>query len=441
MHNTKHIHFTCAAYGYIITFGLYFVRFSLRNTHYFQERATVTEMSMNSTAAAEIKTAAKAKSGFKAWKAVVFLICFVAFFALFAVPMGLSNMMDTMMNTAYRLLMDTTLYLMAIAVIVGALSAVLTEFGVVELINHVLSPLMRPLYGMPGAAALGIVTTYMSDNPAILTLADDPKYRRYFKAYQIPALTNLGTSFGMGLIVTTFIIGLGTAGGEHVGLAALCGNLGAICGSILATRLMLRHTAKAMSREAEAEPIDPAEQTSEPTEGKGNGLMRFLNAVMDGGKKGVDMGLGIIPGVLVICTIVMMLTNGPSETGAYTGAAYEGIPVLPWIAEKLDFILHPLFGFSSSAGLSVPVTALGSAGAALGLIPGLLQSGMANTNDIAVFTAMCMCWSGYLSTHVSMMELLHSTRFTAKAILYHTISGLFAGVVANWLFKLLMLIV
>ena len=204
---------------------------------------------------------------------------------------------------------------------------------------------------------------------------------------------------------------------------------------------MLRHTAKAMGREAEAEPIDPAEQTSEPTEGKGNGLMRFLNAVMDGGKKGVDMGLGIIPGVLVICTIVMMLTNGPSETGAYTGAAYEGIPVFPWIAEKLDFILHPLFGFSSSAGLSVPVTALGSAGAALGLIPGLLQSGMANTNDIAVFTAMCMCWSGYLSTHVSMMELLHSTRFTAKAILYHTISGLFAGVVANWLFKLLMLIV
>ena len=66
---------------------------------------------------------------------------------------------------------------------------------------------------------------------------------------------------------------------------------------------------------------------------------------------------------------------------------------------------------------------------------------MASTNDIAVFTAMCMCWSGYLSTHVSMMELLHSTRFTAKAILYHTISGLFAGVVANWLFKLLMLIV
>ena len=283
----------------------------------------------------------------------------------------------------------------------------------------------------------------MSDDPAILTLADDPKYRRYFKAYQIPALTNLGTSFGMGLIVTTFIIGLGTAGGEHVGLAALCGQSG---------RDMRQHTGNAPYAPPHGKGNGPrggggayrprGSKPSEPTEGKGNGLMRFLNAVMDGGKKGVDMGLGTIPGVLVICTIVMMLTNGPSETGAYTGAAYEGIPVLPWIAEKLDFILHPLFRLLlKRRTMSVPVTALGSAGAALGLIPGLLQSGMANTNDIAVFTAMCMCWSGYLSTHVSMMELLHSTRFTAKAILYHTISGLFAGVVANWLFKLLMLIV
>ena len=69
-----------------------------------------------------IKAAAKAKSGFKAWKAVVFLICFVVFFAFFAVPMGIANMMNTMMNTAYRLLMgNPTLYLMAIAVIDGAL--------------------------------------------------------------------------------------------------------------------------------------------------------------------------------------------------------------------------------------------------------------------------------------------------------------------------------
>ena len=55
-------------------------------------------------------------------QSVLFLIVLVAFFSLFAIPMGLSNMLNTMMNTAYRLLMDTAFYIMAIAVIAGAFS-------------------------------------------------------------------------------------------------------------------------------------------------------------------------------------------------------------------------------------------------------------------------------------------------------------------------------
>ena len=60
-------------------------------------------------------------------------------------------------------------------------------------------------------------------------------------------------------------------------------------------------------------------------------------------------------------------------------------------------------------------------------------------NDVAVFTAMCMCWSGYLSTHVAMMSSLKVNKLTGKAILSHTIGGLCAGVAANWIFKLVML--
>ena len=166
----------------------------------------------------------------------------------------------------------------------------------------------------------------------------------------------------------------------------------------------------------------------------------MLTALMDGGKKGVELGLGIIPGVLIICSLVMMLTNNAPADGVYTGAAYEGIGLLPAMADKIDFLLQPLFGFSSATDIAVPVTALGSAGAALGVIPTLLQNGQANSNDIAVFTAMCMCWSGYLSTHVSMMDVLGCNHFTGKAILSHTIGGLLAGTVAHWLFTLLQLI-
>lgn len=59
------------------------------------------------------------------------------------------------------------------------------------------------------------------------------------------------------------------------------------------------------------------------------------------------MGVAVIPGVLIICTFVMMLTNGPSEAGTYTGAAYEGIALLPALGDKLDFILKPLFGLQA----------------------------------------------------------------------------------------------
>jgi nucleoside recognition membrane protein YjiH len=178
-----------------------------------------------------LKTKKKAHSNLYR-KAVVCLILFCGFFSIFSIPMGLGNALNTMMNTAYRILMDTVFYIMAIAVIAGAVSSLLTEFGVVALLNKLLSPLMKPLFGMPGASALGMVSTYLSDNPAILTLADDKKFRRFFKAYQIPALTNLGTSFGMGLIVTSFAVGMSSLLGKEVGIAAICGNSGAIIGAI-----------------------------------------------------------------------------------------------------------------------------------------------------------------------------------------------------------------
>ena len=185
-------------------------------------------------------------------KAVICLVGFVVFFSIFAIPMGLGNALNTLMNTAYNLLTGTVFFIMAIAVIAGAVSELLTEFGVVALLNKLLSPLMGPLFGMPGASALGIVSTYLSDNPAILTLADDKKFRRFFKAYQIPALTNLGTAFGMGLIVTSFTLGMGSSMKGNVFLAALCGNLGAIIGAVISTRIMLHFMKKAYGTELPA---------------------------------------------------------------------------------------------------------------------------------------------------------------------------------------------
>ena len=372
----------------------------------------------------------------------VFLAIFLGFFVAMCSVMGTVNMFNTMMNTAFDLLLNTVFYIMAIAVLAGAISALFSEFGVIALLNKLLSPVIRVVYGLPGASAVGVFTTYLSDNPAILTLANDNNFRRFFKRYQLPALTNIGTAFGMGLIITTFMAGLKSPNGESFGLAVLVGNIGAICGSIVSTRLMLRHTAKIFGKDAPCDVSDDGEEmdiNQFRKVRKGSVGTRFLDALLSGGKSGVDMGMAIIPGVLIICTIIMMLTNGTGAEG-YTGAAYEGVAILPWIGEKLSFILQPLFGFQSPEAIAVPITALGAAGAAIGIAENLVATSLANAHDIAVFTAMCMCWSGYLSTHVAMMDSLKCSYLTGPAILCHTVGGLVAGVVANWGYQLLMLI-
>lgn len=374
------------------------------------------------------------------WETFLFPLIFAAFFSLFAFRMGLANTLNTMMNTAYRLLMDTVLYLTAVCVIMGAMSALLSEFGFVSLLNRLLQPLMRPVYGMPGAAALGVVTTFLSDNPAILALADDQNFRRYFKAYQFPALTNLGTAFGMGLIVCSYMYSLSPLMGRPLGLAVVIGLVGALIGSIVSTRLMLIFTKKRFGRDAaltapEGESAEMPEKMR-PVRSGGVGS-RVMGAILEGGHNGVKMGVSIVPGVLVVCTLVMMLINGPSADGSYTGSAYEGIRLLPLLAGKIDFLLKPLFGFSSPEAIGVPVTALGAAGASLSMTATLIRQGLAGPNDIAVFTAMCMCWSGYLSTHTSMMDSLNCKELIGKAIGCHTLGGLCAGVAAHWLYMLL----
>ncbi len=67
----------------------------------------------------------------------------------------------------------------------------------------------------------------------------------------------------------------------------------------------------------------------------------------------------------------------------------------------------------------------------MGLLKGFTAQGLVTVNDIAVFTAMGMCWSGYLSTHVGMMDALGVRKLTSKAILSHTIGGLVAGISAH----------
>ncbi len=371
----------------------------------------------------------------------IFLFIFIGGFAWVGHIMGVGLMFKTMMATAHDLLLQTVFLIMAMAVLAGAISGLLSEFGAIALINKIFAPLMKPMYGLPGASITGVIATYLSDNPAIISFAKDKTFTQYFKKYQVPALCNLGTSFGMGLILTTFMI----AQGKEYIAPALIGNLGAIIGSVISVRLMTKQTKKYYGSEAE-EPYSVIVEDNDSENSisgevrlvrDGNLFQRILDAMLEGGKTGVEMGMDIIPGVLIVCTLVMMLTFGPSPDGSYTGAAYEGVKLLPYLGQKIAFIIEPLFGFQSPEAIAFPVTSLGAVGAAMSLVPEFIKTGVITPNDIAVFTAMGMCWSGYLSTHIGMMDALDSRPLASKAILSHTVGGLVAGIAAHFIFMII----
>lgn len=365
-------------------------------------------------------------------EAFVFLVLFFGIFGLLGSKMGTPNMLNTIMKTSYSLLIDTVLYIMGITVLSGALGKLLIEFGVVRLLEVILKPLMKPLFNLPGVAALGGIITFLSDNPAIISLSKDKNFNKYFKKYQLISLTNFGTAFGMGLVVIVFMAGRGYI------IPALIGLAGAVIGSIISTRIMQRLILKSEPSFIE-ENTDKGDEQKISFKSEGNVFLRILNSVLDGGKTGVDLGLAIIPGVLIISTFVMILTFGPSENG-YTGEAYEGIALLPYLAGKINFVFEWLFGFTNPELIAFPITSLGAVGAALGLVPKFQAAGLIDGNAIAVFTAMGMCWSGYLSTHTAMLDSLGFRKLTSKAIISHTIGGLAAGISAHWIYVLFTLI-
>lgn len=395
-------------------------------------------MQLEETAASVEQTAAgteKKKSVLSRFQGVICLAVVFGIFYYLGQVMGMANMLNTLMHTAHDLLLNTVFYLMGICVLTGAIGRIFVEFGVVSLLEKILRPLMKPLFNLPGVASLGAVMTFLSDNPAIISLASDKRFSSYFKKFQFISLTNFGTAFGMGLLVMVFMVGQGFFWQPLVGF------FGAFCGCIVSTRLMQYFVIKNYPAYREENVVaEKAAIAKEEEKREKSMFIRVLNSLLDGGRTGVDVGIAIIPGVLIISTLVMVLTFGPGQGGEYTGAAYEGVALLPWLASKINIVFEFLFGFHDPHLVAFPITALGAVGAALGLVPNFMAQGWIDGNAIAVFTAIGMCWSGYLSTHTAMLDSLGYRQLTPKAILAHTVGGIVAAIVAHIVYMGIMMI-
>ena len=135
-----------------------------------------------------------------------------------------------------------------------------------------------------------------------------------------------------------------------------------------------------------------------------------------------------------------MITFGAGPSGVYDGSSSQGVPILPWLAEKIHWVFEWLFGFEHMELIAFPMTSLGAVGASLGLLPTFNAAGILDGNAIAVFTASGMCWSGFLSTHTAMLDSLGYRKVISKAIAAHATAGLCAGIIAHFVYLLVSLL-
>ena len=142
------------------------------------------------------------------------------------------------------------------------------------------------------------------------------------------------------------------------------------------------------------------------------GVPNMLNTIM---KTAHDLLLNTVFYLMGICVI----------TGAI-GRLFVEFGVVSLLEKLLRPLMRPLFNLPGVASL--------------GLVPSFMNAGWVDGNAIAVFTAIGMCWSGYLSTHTAMLDSLGYRELTSKAIVSHTIGGIAAGMVAHWTYVLVMLL-
>ena len=177
------------------------------------------------------------------------------FFGYIGYTMGVTNMFNTIFATAHDLLLNTVFYIMGITVIAGAFSRLLVEFGLIAVLEKLLAPVMRPVFGLPGKSSLAGLMTFFSDNPAIISLAHDKRFNSSFKPWELISLTNFGTAFGMGMVVITFMATIDTGNGSSNFLPAMIGFAGAVVGSVVSTRLM-QHLVRPYFKSASAASYD-----------------------------------------------------------------------------------------------------------------------------------------------------------------------------------------
>ncbi len=232
-------------------------------------------------------------------------------------------------DTGGLLLEDLLTSLFGVFIIAGLLLPLLLNFGLLELLGTLLSKVMRPLFGLPGRAAIDSTASWLGDG-SVGILLTRKQYQQKFYTQKEAAI--VGTTFSA-VSLTFSLIVLTQVGLEAMFLPfylTVC--VAGIVAALIVPRLPPLRGKKQLF-------IDGTERTQDPDlvpAGRGlwsYGLERarikaqsasFKQGVLvEGVKNASEMVFAILPVIMAIGTLALVLAEG---TPIF---AYLGMPFVP----------------------------------------------------------------------------------------------------------------
>lgn len=248
--------------------------------------------------------------------AFVFIIMIVLVDKGYVVPESLMPLAEiiTSADTGRLVLSDLLPVLFSIFLFAGLFLPLLLDFGLLEFIGCLLVKVMRPIFGLPGRAAIDCIASWLGDG-TIGVLLTSKQYEEGF--YTEREAVVIGTTFSL-VSITFSLVVINTVGLGHLFVPFY---LTVTFASLVAAIIMPKLPPLSRKRNILYDGSLPSSQ-EEPGQA-GNSLKTGFNLatekaasesflkriLIDGAKNVLDMWLGVIPVVMAIGTLALILAT------------------------------------------------------------------------------------------------------------------------------------
>lgn len=217
-------------------------------------------------------------------------------------------------DTGGLILFDLINDLFAIFLFAGILLPFLTDFGLLELIGSLLTPFMRPVFGLPGRASIDCIASWVGDGTIGVALTNKQYEEGY---YDKKEATVIATTFSA-VSITFSLVVIGQVGLAHLfGPYYLTVAAAGIVAAIILPRIpplsninkTYYHGIKKDKGEEVPEGYTNASWGLELAVEKANESLSIKDILLKGTTSVVDLWLGVFPVIMAFGTLALVIVE------------------------------------------------------------------------------------------------------------------------------------